>query len=106
MTKLDQPFTDTLKTLGEPFPRFKWYLSVIVCLAALNYPEEIPGFYTLLLEKKYIPEAQQFDETRKIREALTKICGIQGAAKVCMVEHTHLLTPLHLRNVRCCLPAG
>ncbi|CAM1510710.1 Fc.00g010450.m01.CDS01 [Cosmosporella sp. VM-42] len=80
MAILDEEFIDSLAELGKPFPRFKWYLTVIVAQAALNYPEEIPSFYTILL-KKYILEDKKFEETRKIREALTKMCGIQGAAK-------------------------
>jgi hypothetical protein len=53
----------------------------MVALGAMNYPEEIPNLYTRLLAS-YIPKEEQFSETRKIREAFTKLCGIQGAAKV------------------------
>lgn len=56
-------------------------MTAVVALGALNYPEEIPKLYRLLLDA-YIPEAEQKSETGKIREALTKLCGIMGAAKV------------------------
>lgn len=80
--KLDQDFIDSLAKIGEPAsPRFKWYLTAIVGLGALNYPEYIPSLYKYLLEK-YIPLAEQKTETRKILEGLTKVCGIHGAAKV------------------------
>ncbi|KAF7553870.1 hypothetical protein G7046_g6970 [Stylonectria norvegica] len=80
MAIFNEEFVKSLATLGKPFPRVKWYISVIVALAALNYPEEVPSFYEILL-KHHIPKDEQFEETRKIREALTKVCGIQGAAK-------------------------
>jgi hypothetical protein len=77
----DNDFVDSLAKIGEPYPRFRWYLTAIVCLAALNYPEEIPTVYERLLQV-YIPEDAQLQETRIVREALTKVCGIMGAAKV------------------------
>lgn len=81
MALLDNEFIESLAELGKPYPNFKWYLGAVVALGALNYPEEIPTLYGRLLEL-YIPPADQFNETRKIKEALTKVCGIQGAAKV------------------------
>lgn len=81
MPLLDNDFIDSLAELGKPYPRLKWYATAIVALSAINYPEEIPNFYSRLLEV-HIPEAEKFNETRKIKEALTKVCGIQGAAKV------------------------
>lgn len=81
MPLLDNDFIASLATLTPPGAQLKWYLGAIVALGALNYPEEIPTLYQRLLEH-YIPETEQFDETRKIKEALTKVCGIQGAAKV------------------------
>ena len=79
---LDAEFISSIAEVGAPaFPRFKWYLTAIVALGALNYPEEIPGLYRHLLQN-YIPEAEQKSETKKILEGLTKVCGIQGAAKV------------------------
>lgn len=81
MVILDDQFLDELAALAAPYPRYKWYFSAMVALGAMNYPEEIPSLYTRLLAL-YIPEDQQFSETRKIREAFTKLCGIQGAAKV------------------------
>ena len=81
-TLLDPDFMSSLASAGAPAaPRFKWYLTAIVALGALNYPEEIPTLYSHLLQQ-YIPEAEQKSETRKLLEGLTKVCGIQGAAKV------------------------
>lgn len=68
----------------QPSSRFKWYQTAIMALGALNYPEEIPNVYNLLLEK-YILKESQFQETQKIREGLTKLCGIMGAAKVYLI---------------------
>lgn len=82
MTKIDSGFIASLAECGKPAEStFRWYLTAIVALGALNYPEEIPGFYRHLLDQ-YIPEPEQRQETRKILEGLTKVCGIQGAAKV------------------------
>ncbi|CAL5867826.1 uncharacterized protein PFLUO_LOCUS2047 [Penicillium psychrofluorescens] len=80
MAVLDDQFLKELASLAAPYPRYKWYLSAMVALGAMNYPEEIPNLYTRLLAS-YIPKEEQFSETRKIREAFTKLCGIQGAAK-------------------------
>lgn len=71
----------TLVGIGKSAPRLKWYLTAIVALGALNYPEEIPKLYALLLSDQ-IPKPERKSETSKMREALTKVCGIQGAAKV------------------------
>ncbi len=60
---------------------FKWYITAIVAVAGMNYSELIPELYKTLLAE-YIPEDKHFSETRKLREALTKTCGIWGAAKV------------------------
>lgn len=81
MDKLDHDFIQQLAKLGEPYPRVKWYITAIVALSALNYPEEIGPLYLQLLQKYIAPE-DQFDQTRKIKEALVKVCGIHGAAKV------------------------
>ncbi|KAE8383906.1 hypothetical protein BDV26DRAFT_299337 [Aspergillus bertholletiae] len=59
---------------------FKWYMTVTVALGAINYPEEISKLNDLLL-KEIIPQSEQLNELRKIREGLTKVCGIMGAAK-------------------------
>lgn len=81
-SRLNPAFIAELAEIGQPIgPKFQWYLTAVVGLGALNYPEEIPGFYLHLLEK-YIPEHEHKSATRKIREGLTKVCGIQGAAKV------------------------
>jgi hypothetical protein len=81
MSLLDDAFLQSLADITAPYPRFKWYMSAIVGLAAMNYSEEIPALYTTLL-KSHIPKSEHFAETRKIREALTKMCGIHGAARV------------------------
>jgi hypothetical protein len=67
---------------GQQTPRLKWYLTTIIAFGGMNYPELIPELYDILL-KEYIPQEEQMQETRKIREGLTKLCGIWGAAKVC-----------------------
>jgi hypothetical protein len=81
MAILDDQFLEELAALAAPHPKYKWYLSTLVALGAMNYPEEIPSLYERLLAS-YIPEDEQLSETRKFREAFTKLCGIQGAAKV------------------------
>ncbi len=81
MPLLDNDFIESLAESGKLYPNFKWYLGAVVALSAVNYSEEIPTLYARLLEQ-YIPKDDQFNETRKIKEALTKVCGIQGAAKV------------------------
>lgn len=82
---LDQVFLERLIELHTPAsdksPRLKWYLTVILAFGGMNYPELIPDFYKLLLEE-HIPEDQQKSETAKLKEGLTKVCGIWGAAKV------------------------
>ncbi|KAJ5669899.1 uncharacterized protein N7477_005262 [Penicillium maclennaniae] len=70
----------SLTAIGRLAPRLKWYLTAVVALGALNYPEEIPKLYTLLLSD-HIPKPDQKSETSKMREGLTKVCGIHGAAK-------------------------
>jgi hypothetical protein len=62
-------------------PRLKWYLTTIIALGGMNYPELIPEIYPILL-RDHISEKEHESETRKIREGLTKVCGIWGAAKV------------------------
>lgn len=81
MPALNHEFIQQLADLAEPHPRFKWYMTAIVALAALNYPEEIGPLYTQLLERYIAPE-DQFEQTRKIKEALVKAAGLHGAAKV------------------------
>ncbi len=76
----DEEFYSSLAEL-QPSSMFKWHQTAIVALGALNYPEEIPKLYKLLLDV-YIPEENQLKETRRIREGLTKACGVMGAAKV------------------------
>ncbi|KAF4762130.1 hypothetical protein HAV15_008013 [Penicillium sp. str.  len=78
--QFDVDFYHSLAATGKSAARVKWYRTAIVALGALNYPEEIPKLYQLLLTS-YIPEADQQLETGKIRESLTKVCGIMGAAK-------------------------
>ncbi|OJJ06483.1 hypothetical protein ASPVEDRAFT_875524 [Aspergillus versicolor CBS 583.65] len=75
----DEEFYSLLAEL-QPSSSFKWYQTAIVALGALNYPEEIPKLYKILLDA-YIPKEIWLEETRKIREGLTKACGIMGAAK-------------------------
>ncbi|KAK5454044.1 hypothetical protein LTS15_006044 [Exophiala xenobiotica] len=83
---------------GQQPPRLKWYLTTIVAFGGMNYPELIPEFYEILL-KEYIPQEEQMQETRKIREGLTKLCGIWGAAKTGSATRQLLkATPEHLKD--------
>lgn len=82
---IDVNFYHSLAATAKSAPRFKWYMTAVVALGALNYPEEVPKLYRLLLDA-YIPKAEHKSETTKIREALTKVCGIMGAAKVSSME--------------------
>jgi hypothetical protein len=66
---------------GVDQPRLKWYITMILAFGGMNYPELIPDLYEILLNE-HILESEHVNETRKIREALTKVCGIWGAAKV------------------------
>jgi hypothetical protein len=81
VSQFNAEFYRSLADVGKSSTQFKWYLTAIVALGALNYPEEIPNLYKHLLEV-YIPEPDRFEETKKIREGLTKVSGIMGAAKV------------------------
>jgi hypothetical protein len=81
-TKLDEVFVQELAGIGADLSaEFSWYTTAIVALAGFNHPEEIPYVYRLLL-KKYASEPEAKVQTIKIKEALTKACGIWGAAKV------------------------
>ncbi|KAL4806513.1 hypothetical protein BDV18DRAFT_159685 [Aspergillus unguis] len=80
MPVLTPQFYSQLAAAGEPYPRFKWYITAAVALSAMNYPEELGPLYTHLLEK-YIPAEDHASETRKIKEALVKAAGLHGAAK-------------------------
>lgn len=82
MAILDDSFIAQLVELGRPYPRFKWYISAIVALSSLNYPEEIGPLYTHIL-KNNISSEDHYDETRKIKEALVMAAGLHGAAKLC-----------------------
>ncbi|KIW19195.1 hypothetical protein PV08_03489 [Exophiala spinifera] len=84
-TVLDHDFLKHLAAIhdhapGHQPPRLKWYLTTIIAFGGMNYPELIPELYQILL-REHIHEEEQMQETRKIREGLTKICGIWGAAK-------------------------
>ena len=79
---LDSDFVAHLAKIGQrDGSPYTWYISAIVALGGYNYAELIPPLYQHLLEL-YIPKSEQKSETRKIREALAKACGIWGAAKV------------------------
>lgn len=86
-TVLDHDFLKYLADIhdhasrGHQPPRLKWYLTTIIAFGGMNYPELIPELYQILL-KEHIPQEDQMQETRKIREGLTRVCGIWGAAKV------------------------
>ncbi|KAL2826244.1 hypothetical protein BDW59DRAFT_161081 [Aspergillus cavernicola] len=90
MPALEHDFIQQLAALGEPHPRFKWYITAIVALSSLNYPEEIGPLYTHLLEH-YIATGDQVEQTRKIKESLT------GNA----MRELYLATPTHLVDNTC-----
>jgi hypothetical protein len=81
MPPLDNDFIQHLAERGSAHPRFKWYITAIVALAALNHPEEIGPLYTRLLDTYIAPE-DHVEQTRKTKEALVKAAGLHGAAKV------------------------
>lgn len=88
---LDKPFLAHLAEIHNPAnaqsqeqPRLRWYLTAAIALGGMNYPEEIPALYAAVLED-YVEsddEQKQKEATGKLREGLTKACGIWGAAKV------------------------
>lgn len=82
---IDKEFMEHLAKLHRPetdcSARLKWYLTVVIALGGLNYPELIPDFYRTLLAD-FLVEEQHEAVTRELREGLTKACGIWGAAKV------------------------
>ncbi|KAJ0415091.1 hypothetical protein BJY00DRAFT_305141 [Aspergillus carlsbadensis] len=101
MPALDNDFIQHLADTGSAHPRFKWYITAIVALAALNYPEEIGPLYTRLLEK-YIAPDDHVVQTRKIKEALVKAAGLHGAAKTGnAMRALYQVTPAHLVDSTC-----
>ncbi|KFY96024.1 hypothetical protein V500_02586 [Pseudogymnoascus sp. VKM F-4518 (FW-2643)] len=101
MSKLSHNFIQQLAAQGEPNTRFKWYITTIVALSSLNYPDEIGPLYTHLLEK-YIGPEEHYEETRKIKEALVKASGLHGAAKTGnAVRALYHATPSHLIDNTC-----
>lgn len=96
MAILDETFYLDLASIEASVPnnRMRWYLSAVACLAGLNYSEEIPPLYQALL-KSYIPKDRQFEETRIIREGITKAVGVIGAAKVMKTPNMELRTNRH-----------
>lgn len=81
MTALSEEFVSSLARTGADIPGFRWYLSAIVFLGAVNYPEHIPSLYQQLLQH-HIPEEEHFEATKALREAFTKASAIMGAARV------------------------
>lgn len=79
--QFDNDFMHSLAAIGSASPKLKWYTTTIVALAAMNLGDGIPAFYKRLLAN-YIPENARFSETQKIREALVKVSGVIGSAKV------------------------
>jgi hypothetical protein len=104
MSTLDHDFIQQLAALGSPYPRLKWYIGAIVALSALNYPEEIGPLYICLLNK-YIAPDDHYEQTRKIKEALVKACGLHGAAKVFLfllsVSNAEFLTDPYRPAMQC-----
>lgn len=101
-TKLDKEFLQTLEKLHAPNNqpvRLKWYLTVAIAVSGMNYAELLPSFYKTLLSD-FIPEDQHKTETAKLREGLTKVCGIWGAAKVSKTKNFRSSRKIQRPNYR------
>ncbi|KIW88137.1 uncharacterized protein Z519_11248 [Cladophialophora bantiana CBS 173.52] len=82
-------------------PRLKWYITAIIAFGGMNYAELIPELYKIVLGT-YVADEDQMSETRKIREALTKVCGIWGAAKTgTSLRQLLTATPEYLQESKC-----
>jgi hypothetical protein len=77
----DESFFALLAARDPPSARTRWYMSAFACLTALNYPDKVASLYQSVLGS-YIPKDDAFEETKKICEAITKLVGIIGAARV------------------------
>ncbi|KAK5175430.1 uncharacterized protein LTR77_000569 [Saxophila tyrrhenica] len=100
MSLLTDEFVAALTHKGAELPGFRWYLSAIVCLGALNYPEEIPHVYEQLLSQ-HLPETDHSKASQALREALTKASGIVGACRTGnAIRALATATPKHLKDTR------
>lgn len=81
---LGADFFDAVKHLEDQKLKVRWYYSVVINLAAMNYPEIIPQVWQHCWEHVCEPldHKGRFAVAQKVREALAKGCGIMGPAKV------------------------
>lgn len=80
----DDFFTEVVN--ARPEEAIRWYMCVMVNLSSLNFPDLIPAVWEHLDEHflSGTKRDEQFMVARRMREALTKSCGIVGAARVCI----------------------
>ena len=80
---LSSSLLDSALAFDDTSKRIRWYMSVIVNLASLNYPDVIPQvwehFSSNVLQN--LPQNERFAAVQKIREGLIKSAGIIGAAR-------------------------
>lgn len=81
---LGPAFFRAAEFLEDHILKLRWYYCVIVNLAATNYPEIIPEVWQHCWQHVCEPldHEGRFAVAQKMREALTKGCGIMGPAKV------------------------
>jgi hypothetical protein len=83
--KLSQDFYSEVEQLTSTDAKVLWYMTVIVNLSSLNYPDLIPSVWQHISESLFpkLSHEERFRTAQKLREALIKSVGIVGAAKVC-----------------------
>lgn len=89
---LGKDFFNQVDQISNDDAKIRFYYCLICNVAALNYPDLVPEIFDDAWHRvlEHISEEQQFKAAQKMREALIKACGIQGAAKVTL----SLLRPL------------
>lgn len=87
---LKPDFYAQVENLDTHSEKLRWYYCVIVNLAALNYPELIPEVWDHCWQQvcQSLEHDGRLDVAQKMREALTKGCGIMGPAKVLLPYQT------------------
>lgn len=84
---LGNDFFEAVEKMHSTDEKIRWYMCVIVNLASLNFPELVPTIWDHMALHIFpsMSHNEKFKATQKIRESITKACGIFGAAKVCML---------------------
>lgn len=82
---LDEAYFAQVEQLSSTDAKVIWYMSVIVNLSAINYPDLIPSVWQHISTSLFpqLSHGEQLRTAQKLREALIKSVGIVGAAKVC-----------------------